>query len=51
MERNTQDTVEQMIFSEIHEKWYTLEGKAPIAMGNYSTSWDTQLTHQHQKLS
>ncbi len=30
MERNTQDTVEQTIFSEIHEKQYILAGKAPI---------------------
>ncbi len=33
MERNTQDTVEQSIFSEVHEKHYTLRGEAPICSG------------------
>ncbi len=33
MERNTQDTVEQSIFSEVHEKRYTLAGEAPICNG------------------
>jgi hypothetical protein len=33
MERNTQDTVEQSIFSEVHEKRYTLVGEAPICNG------------------
>ncbi len=33
MEHRTQDKVEQTIFSEIHEKWYTLAGKAPICNG------------------
>jgi hypothetical protein len=33
MERNTQDTVEQSIFSEVHEKHYTLAGEAPICNG------------------
>ncbi len=33
MERNTQDTVEQSIFSEVHEKQYTFAGKAPICNG------------------
>ena len=30
MECNMQDTVEQRIFSKIHEKWYTLAGEARI---------------------
>ena len=30
MERTTQETVEQGIFSEEHNKWYTLAGEAPI---------------------
>jgi hypothetical protein len=30
MERTTQDTVEQSIFSKVHEKRYTLAGEAPI---------------------
>jgi hypothetical protein len=34
MERTTQDAVEQTIFSEIHEKRYTLAGEAPICNGN-----------------
>ncbi len=33
MEQNTQDTVEQSIFSEVHEKQYTLAGEAPICNG------------------
>jgi hypothetical protein len=33
MERKTQDTVEQSIFSEVHEKRYTLAGEAPICNG------------------
>jgi hypothetical protein len=33
MERNTQDTIKQSIFSEVHEKRYTLAGKAPICNG------------------
>ncbi len=33
MKRNTQDTVEQLIFSEVHEKQYTLAGEAPIYNG------------------
>jgi hypothetical protein len=33
MERNTQNTVEQSIFSEVHEKRYTLAGEAPICNG------------------
>jgi hypothetical protein len=34
MEQTTQDAVEQAIFSEIHKKWYTLAGEAPICNGN-----------------
>ncbi len=33
MERNTQDTVEQSIFSEVQEKRYTLAGEAPKCNG------------------
>jgi hypothetical protein len=33
MERMTQDTVEQWIFSKVHEKRFTLAGKAPICNG------------------
>jgi hypothetical protein len=33
MECTTQDTVEQTIFSEVHEKQYTLAGEAPICNG------------------
>jgi hypothetical protein len=33
MERTTEDTVEQTIFSEIHNKQYTQVGKAPICNG------------------
>jgi hypothetical protein len=33
MERNTQDTVKQSIFREVHEKQYTLAGEAPICNG------------------
>jgi hypothetical protein len=33
MERTTQETVEQTIFSEIHKKRYTLAGEAPICNG------------------
>jgi hypothetical protein len=33
MEHTTQDTVEQIIFSEIHEKHFTLTGEAPICNG------------------
>ena len=33
MERNTQDTVEQSIFCEVHEKRYTLAGEAPLCNG------------------
>ena len=32
-ERNTQDTVEQSSFGEVHEKHYTLAGEAPICNG------------------
>jgi hypothetical protein len=34
MERTMQEAVEQTIFSEIHKKWYTLAGEAPICNGN-----------------
>ncbi len=34
MERTTQETVQQTIFSEIHEKRYTLAGEAPICKGD-----------------
>ena len=33
MERTTQETVEQGIFSEVHNKRYTLAGEAPICNG------------------
>jgi hypothetical protein len=33
MERNTQDTVKQLIFSEVLKKQYTLAGEAPICNG------------------
>jgi hypothetical protein len=33
MERTTQYTVDQTIFSKVHEKQYTLAGKAPICNG------------------
>ncbi len=33
MERNTQNTIKQSIFSEAHEKRYTLAGEAPICNG------------------
>jgi hypothetical protein len=33
MEHTTQDTVEKTIFSEVHEKRYTLAGEAPICNG------------------
>jgi hypothetical protein len=33
MERSTQDTVKQLIFSEVHKKRYTLAGEAPICNG------------------
>jgi hypothetical protein len=33
MERNTQDTIKRSIFSEVHEKRYTLAGEAPICNG------------------
>ncbi len=33
MERNTQDTIKQSIFREVHEKQYTLAGEAPICNG------------------
>jgi hypothetical protein len=33
MERNTQDTVEQLIFSKVHKKQYILAGEAPICNG------------------
>ncbi len=33
LERNTQDTVKQSIFREVHEKQYTLAGEAPICNG------------------
>jgi hypothetical protein len=33
MEHSTQDSVEKNIFSEIHEKRYTLAGEAPICNG------------------
>ncbi len=33
MERTTQDTVEQLIFSKVHKKQYTLAGEAPICNG------------------
>ncbi len=33
MEHSMQDTVEQTIFSEVHEKQYTLAGEAPICNG------------------
>jgi hypothetical protein len=33
VERNAQDTVEQLIFSEVHKKHYTLAGEAPICNG------------------
>ena len=33
MELMTQDTVEQSIFTKVHEKQYTLAGKAPICNG------------------
>jgi hypothetical protein len=34
MERTTQETVEQGIFSEVHNKRYTLAGEAPICNGD-----------------
>jgi hypothetical protein len=34
MERTTQETVKQKIFSEVHNKWYTLAGEAPICNGD-----------------
>jgi hypothetical protein len=34
VERTTQDTVEQTIFSEIHDKQYTQAGEAPICNGD-----------------
>jgi hypothetical protein len=34
MEHTTQETVEQMIFLEIHKKRYTLSGEAPICNGD-----------------
>ena len=34
MERMTQETVEQGIFSEVHNKRYTLAGEAPICNEN-----------------
>ncbi len=33
MEHTTQETVERTIFSEVHEKRYTLAGEAPICNG------------------
>ena len=33
MEKTTQETVEQGIFSEVHNKRYTLAGEAPICNG------------------
>ncbi len=33
LEHSTQETVEQMIFSEIHNKQYTMAGEAPICNG------------------
>jgi hypothetical protein len=33
MEHRTQDMVEQSIFSEVHNKQYTLAGEAPICNG------------------
>jgi hypothetical protein len=33
MKHTTQDTVEQSIFSKVHEKRYTLAGEAPICNG------------------
>ena len=34
MERMTQETVKQGIFSEVHKKQYTLAGEAPICNGD-----------------
>ncbi len=34
MERTTQETVKQGIFSKVHNKQYTLAGEAPICNGN-----------------
>ncbi len=34
MERTTQESVEQGIFNEVHNKRYTLAGEAPICNGN-----------------
>ncbi len=34
MKRTTQETVEQEIFSEVHNKQYTLAGEVPICNGN-----------------
>ncbi len=34
MERTTKDTVENTIFSKIHEKRYTMAGEAPICNGD-----------------
>jgi hypothetical protein len=50
-ERKTQDTVEQSIFSEVHEKHYTLAGELPYAMALYSRPLDTRQTHLHPKQS
>ncbi len=39
MERTTQDSMEQTIFNEIHEKRFTLAGKAPICNGELFTQF------------
>jgi hypothetical protein len=51
MERNTQDTVKQSIFSEVHEKHYTLAGEAPICNGTLFQTFGYTATHPHPKQS
>ncbi len=51
MERMTQDTVEQSIFSEVHEKRYTLVRKLQSVMAPCSKNLATLQTHLHQEQS
>jgi hypothetical protein len=46
LEHTTKETVEDSIFSEVHNKRYTMAGEAPIVTENYSRILGTWQTYQ-----
>jgi hypothetical protein len=51
MECTTQDTVEQSIFSKVHEKQYTLAREAPICNSTLFKTLGTLQAHLHPEQS